>query len=106
MPNQAIAQENSTSGVIPAAPWRIQTLSVLSGHRLAITFRDGTQGIADFSAICTSQNPGIYAPLADESYFAQAALELGVVVWPNGADIDPSWAHENLAGGKTWSVPL
>ncbi len=106
MPNEAIAKEDPAAGVIPAAPWRIQALSVLGGHRLAITFRDGTQGIADFSKVRTSSNPGIYAPLVDESYLAQATLELGVIVWPNGADLDPCWAYENLAGGKTWSVPF
>jgi hypothetical protein len=106
MPSQATTKENSTAGVIPAAPWRIQALSVLPGHRLAVTFRDGTSGIADCSGICSSSNPGIYAPLADESFFAQAAIELGVIVWPNGADLDPCWAYENMSFGKTWSVPF
>lgn len=106
MPSQAAAQENSTAGVIPAAPWRIQAVSVLSGHRLAVTFRDGSTGIADCSGINSATNPGIYAPLADESFFAQVGIELGVLVWPNGADLDPGWLHENLAAGKTWSVPF
>lgn len=106
MPSQAAAQENSTAGVIPAAPWRIQAVSVLSGHRLAVTFRDGSSGIADCSGINSAANPGIYAPLADESFFAQVGIELGVLVWPNGADLDPGWLHENLALGKTWSVPF
>lgn len=106
MPSQTATKENSTAGVVPAAPWRVQALSVLPGHRLALTFRDGTSGIADCSGICSSSNPGIYAPLADESYFTQASIELGVIVWPNGADLDPCWAYESLASGKTWSVPF
>jgi hypothetical protein len=106
MPSQAATKENSTAGVIPAAPWRVQALSVLPGYRLAVTFRDGTSGIADCSGICSSLNPGIYAPLADESYFTQATIVLGVIVWPNGADLDPCWTYESLVSGKTWAVPF
>jgi len=106
MPSQATTQENSAAGVIPAAPWRIQALAVLPGHRLALTFRDGSNGIADCSAIKNATDAGIFAPLADETLFAQVSVELGVPTWPNGADLDPAWLHENLATKKTWSVPF
>jgi len=106
MPSQTATQENSAAGVIPAAPWRIQAVSVLPDLRLALTFRDGLTGIADFSAIKTSKNSGIYAPLADPVVFAKVQIELGALVWPNGADIDPTWLYENLSSGNTWSVPF
>lgn len=106
MPSQTATEENSTAGVTPAAPWRIQAVSVLPNHRLALTFRDGLIGVADFSAIGTTANPGIYAPLADMDFFGQVKIELGVLTWPNGADIDPAWLHESLASDKTWSVPF
>lgn len=106
MPSQTATQENSAAGVIPAAPWRVQAVSVLPGHRLALTFRDGSTGIADFSGIGTTSNPGIYAPLANSDFFAQVQIELGVLTWPNGADLDPAWLHENLGTNKTWSVPF
>lgn len=106
MPSQAATQENSPAGVIPAAPWRVQAVSVLPGHRLAVTFRDGSNGIADCSAIKNATDAGIFAPLADEAFFAQVSVELGVLTWPNGADLDPAWLHENLAAAKTWSVPF
>jgi len=106
MPSQTATQENSASGVIPAAPWRIQAVSVLPNLQLAITFRDGLTGIADFSAIEKSARPGVYAPLAKTDFFSQVQIELGVPTWPNGADIDPAWLHENLARDKTWSIPF
>lgn len=105
MPSQTATQENSAAGVIPAAPWRIQAVSVLPDFRLALTFRDGLTGIADFSAIKTTPTPGIYAPLADADFFAQVQIELGVPTWPNGADFDPAWLHENLSAGKLWFIP-
>lgn len=106
MPSQTTTEKNSATGVIPAAPWRIQAVSVLPDHRLALTFRDALSGIADFSGIKTTTNPGIYAALADAEFFAQVQIELGVLIWPNGADLDPAWLHENLQIEKTWSVPF
>lgn len=106
MSEQTAAQENPAAGVIPAAPWRIQAVSVLPDFRLAVTFRDGSGGIVDCSTIRRSTNPGIYAPLASPEFFAQVNLELGVPTWPNGADLDPAWLHAELAGTKTWSVPF
>lgn len=45
MPSQTATQENSAAGVIPAAPWRIQAVTVLPDFKLAVSFRDGTAGI-------------------------------------------------------------
>lgn len=106
MPSQTTTQENSAAGVVPAAPWRIQAVSVLPNYRLALTFRDGLTGIADFSAIEASKNLGVYAPLAAPDFFAKVRIELGVLVWPNGADFDPAWLHERLSVGKTWHIPF
>ena len=106
MPNQTATQENPAAGVIPAAPWRILAVSVMPNHRLALTFRDGSTGLADFSAISKAAEPGIYAALADLDFFAQVKIELGVLTWPNGADIDPSWLYENIASDKSWPVPF
>lgn len=106
MPNQTATQENPATGPIPAVAWRIHALSVLPGHRLALTFRGGSTDIADFLGIGTTANPGIYAPLADLDFFGRVQIDLGELTWPNGADIDPAWLYENLATGKTLAVPF
>lgn len=106
MSNPSATQEDRTSGVIPAAPWRVTSVTVLPGYSLAVTFRDGQSGIVDCSAVRTCGQPGIYAPLADQDFFERVGIELGVVTWPNGADLDPAWMHENLRVMKTWSVPF
>lgn len=41
----------------------------------------------------------------DEAIFSRVNVELGVLTWPNGADLDPEWMHEELGKNKTWSVP-
>lgn len=71
-----------------------------------MTFQDGKSGIADLSSVTTARNCGIYAPLADPAFFARVTLALGVVTWPNGADLDPAWMHEQIGEGATWSVPF
>jgi len=106
MSSQAATEADQTIGVIPAAPWRVKDLAVLPGYRLAVTFQDGTSGIVDLSALTAARECGIYTALKDPSFFEQAGLELGVVTWPNGADIDPAWMYEQVKQTKTWSVPF
>lgn len=106
MPNEATTQADRAVGVVPAVPWRIKALSVLPGYRLAITCNDGRQGVVDLSGVCTSRDCGMYEPLKEPSYFAQAQLDLGTVTWPNGADLDPAWLHEQLSSNKIWPLPF
>lgn len=103
---EANAETDRATGITPSAPWRIQALAALPGHRLAVTFQDGTQGVADFSSVATATDCGIFSALKDGAYFAQARLELGVVTWPNGADLDPAWMYDELRKARTWSVPI
>jgi hypothetical protein len=106
MPIETASETDRAIGVIPAAPWRVKGLSILADYRLAVTFQDGTSGVADLSAVTSAHGCGIYEPLKDPSYFKQARLEMGVVTWPNGADLDPAWMYEELKQLETWSVPF
>ena len=81
-------------------------MSVLPDYRLAVTFMDGTKGTADFSALLNATDPGIFEALKDKVCFDRARLELGVVTWPNGADIDPAWRYEQIRGNTSWFVPF
>ncbi|HVD39979.1 MAG TPA: DUF2442 domain-containing protein [Solirubrobacterales bacterium] len=70
----------------------VTDLDYLGGHRLQLAFDDGSFGEVDFSR---EEWKGVFAPLADPSYFGRAELdeELGTIVWPNGADIAPETLH-------------
>ncbi|MFZ5474543.1 MAG: DUF2442 domain-containing protein [Pseudomonadota bacterium] len=81
-------------------------MTVLPGYRLAVTFQDGLSGIVDMAGLVNAKNAGIYAELADPTRFEQAFLDLGVIAWPNGADLDPAWMHEEIEQKKTWVVPF
>ncbi len=106
MSSQTATEKDQATGVIPVAPWRVKALTVLSGYRLAVTFIDGTSGIADLSGINKAEHSGIYEELKSPDLFNQARIELGVVTWPNCADLDPAWMHEQINKNKTWSVPF
>lgn len=79
---------------------------MLPDYRLAVTFQDGLSGVVDFSAVRTAREAGIYRPLADISVFEKAYVDLGVVTWPDGADLDPAWMYERIRDEATWSVPF
>ena len=59
------------------------------GTWLDLRFGDQRTGSVDVGRLV--QFEGVFAPLADPVYFARVRVdpELGTVVWPNGADLDP-----------------
>ena len=61
----------------------------LEGRRLRLRFEDGVEGVVNVAEMV--RFTGVFAPLADPSYFTQVRVEpeLGTVCWPNGADLDP-----------------
>ena len=71
----------------------------LDGHRLRLRFEDNAEGIVDITHLV--QFVGVFAPLAEHGYFSQVRVEpeLGTIVWPNGADIDPDVLY-SLATGE------
>ena len=103
---ETTTEDHRTLGVIPAAPWRLKAVNVLPGYWLSVTCNDGTSGIVDMSRLVSSERAGIFLDLKDEQIFSQVRLDLGVLTWPNGADLDPEWVHDEVSENKTWSVPV
>ena len=105
MSTKTVTQEHCSSGITAVAPWRIHSVNVLLGYRLSVICNDGTTGIVDMSQLISSENAGIYAALKDVKLFNQVCIELGALIWPNGADLDPVWLHEEIGMNGTWCVP-
>lgn len=61
----------------------------MGDYRLYVRFEDGASGSVDVAALVDFR--GVFAPLKDQAFFDQVRVEpdLGTIVWPNGADIDP-----------------
>jgi len=70
----------------------------LGGHRLWLRFEDGVAGELDVGG--RIQFDGVFSPLGDPAAFAQAFVhpELGTVVWPGGADLDPDVLYVAVTG--------
>ena len=61
-------------------------------------FADGLRGELDL----TNDLTGVLAPLRDPSLFAQVRVdEFGAPGWPNGVDIAPDAAYDEIAGAQT-----
>jgi Protein of unknown function (DUF2442) len=71
---------------------------VLPGHRLAVRFEDGSAGEVSLTDLVPFA--GVFAALKDPKRFGEARLdvELGTVVWPNGADLDPDVLYAAVTG--------
>jgi len=70
----------------------------LGGYRVHLRFEDGVEGNLDLEEVIDFR--GVFAPLRDEKEFSKVRLhpELGTIVWPNGADLDPDVLYARVAG--------
>lgn len=70
----------------------------LSNYKIYLRFEDGIEGELDLSTFISFT--WIFEPLKDPSEFAKITVhpELGTIVWPNGADLDPDVLYSRLAG--------
>ncbi len=70
------------------------------GYRLAIQFSDASGGEHDFSDLIETTSP-MTDPLRDPAYFGRVFIELGVLAWPNGLELDSIELHRRmLAAGE------
>ena len=102
------SQSNRTVEVEPAirhtVPWRVTSVTSLSNFRLCVTFVDGTAGEIDMRAFLSNPNidSTIFEPLRDLAVFSQAQVKLGVIQWPNGADLAPDAMYDAIRERGVW----
>ena len=76
----------------------IVSVQVTGPSRLRLRFEDGLEGEVDVGK--EVRFIGVFEPLRDPEFFARVRVEpdLGTVVWPNGADLDPAVLYARVAG--------
>ena len=76
----------------------VVAVSAIGDYRLRLRFEDGVEGIVDLAPVLSFR--GVFEPLKDPAYFALVRVdsELGSVVWPNGADVDPDVLYGCVTG--------
>jgi hypothetical protein len=70
----------------------------LDGYRLHLRFEDDASGVVDLATQIVFR--GVFEPFRDPEYFQLVRVdpELGTVVWPNGADLDPDVLYSIVTG--------
>ncbi|MDQ3019279.1 MAG: DUF2442 domain-containing protein [Bacteroidota bacterium] len=90
--------------------YKITTCKIISPYTLELTFNDGLIKKINFEKILYGE---MYSPLSDLNLFNRVKIdpEVFTIVWPNGADFDPSLLHDweehesELANrAKEWDV--
>jgi Protein of unknown function (DUF2442) len=76
----------------------IVAAKAVGDYRLHLRFEDGVEGVVDLAPHLTFC--GVFEPLRDHEYFVQVRVDadLGTVVWPNGADLDPDVLYGRVTG--------
>jgi hypothetical protein len=79
---------------------RITAVEPLRDYRLRIRFNDGS--VRDVDLEPELWGP-VFEPLRDPELFRRVAVdpELGTIVWPNGADLDPDVLHGDQPAADT-----
>jgi Protein of unknown function (DUF2442) len=90
----------------PLAAWRVASVEPLGDMRLRVKFVDGTAGEVCLRIFLESPqvNGTMFEPLRDPEVFRQARVELGVVTWPNGADLAPDAMYDAIRAHGRWIV--
>jgi len=73
-------------------------------YTLHLRFADGVAGDVDLERLIRFD--GVFAPLRTPEVFAAVRLdpELGTIVWPNGADLDPAVLYAAVRGDEAPSA--
>lgn len=71
---------------------RVTSVEVIGEYVLRLGFNDDTSRQIDLKDELWGP---VFEPLRDPDFFAQVRVdpELGTIVWPNGADLDPVVLH-------------
>jgi hypothetical protein len=83
----------------------IVTAKALGDYRLHLQFEDGVEGVVNLAPHLSFR--GVFEPLRDPAYFALVRVnsQLGTVVWPNGADLDPDILYGRITGTPLTAKP-
>lgn len=80
---------NDLLGTKPA--WEVSSVTPKKDYSLHIHFADGSEKV--YNALPLLEKP-IYAPLKDLSFFMEAKVMYGTVVWDDDVDIAPEHLYE------------
>ncbi len=104
MQTQPNTEENSATGIICSAPWRLKMVAAQDDYCLKVVFIDGLEGCVNLKAFIFSPKAGVFAQLQNLNLFNQVYLSYGVATWPGELDLAPDAMHENIQKYGHWNV--
>lgn len=81
---------------------RITQVEVLENYRIALSFADGTRGVADLSDLA---GRGVFTPWKDYAEFRKVKIgHTGDLLWPNEIDLCPDALYLKATGRRPEDV--
>jgi hypothetical protein len=74
---------------------KVVEVTALGGYRLRVVFSDGSVGEHDSGRLIEEGGPMVER-LCDPAFFSRVFVEMGVLAWPNGFDIDAIKLHTDM----------
>ena len=73
--------------------YRVNAFEIIGPYKLHVSFDDGTSQRIDFTPVLSGR---MFEPLLDLQLFERVRIdpEVHTLVWPNGADFNPSMLHD------------
>jgi hypothetical protein len=73
--------------------YKVRSVKIVALYALRVGFDDASEQVIDFRPVLAGE---LFGPLHDLSVFNQVRIdpEVHTLVWPNGADFDPSTLHD------------
>ncbi len=95
---EAASETDFAFGLTPCAP---PVVAVTATHDLTlhVEFSDGLQGDVKF---LPSHLTGVFEPLKNSSFFAQACVAHGAVTWPGELDLAPDAMYDAIKHNGIW----
>lgn len=85
-------------------PWRVVSVQALPSLRLKVVFVDATEGEVEMERFLadTRLNGTPFEALREPEIFQRAAVVLGAVQWPTGADLAPDAMYDAIREHGRW----
>jgi hypothetical protein len=73
--------------------YRVTRFEIVAPYTFRVVFSDSKEQVINFRPVLAGE---LFGPLQDEYLFNQVEIdpEIHTLVWPNGADFDPTTLHD------------
>jgi hypothetical protein len=93
------ASEEWDLSLLKKPPARLKKVAVCGPHTVRVEFDDGVTGQVRFEE---SRLNGVFEPMRDPKFFAQAFIDHGALAWPGELDMCPDAIYMQVVKNGEW----